>query len=158
MAKRDDAIAEKIKNLLERQLLAVLATQGDGQPCTSLMAFAFTEDLQSFLFATSISTRKYKNIKGESRVALLVDDRSNNGEDFQNASALTILGEACEVGLEKRDYYCGLYVKRHPSLESFLAAESTVLFKMDVQKYLLVSKFENVVEYQIKEEKAVAAE
>ncbi|MBM9520904.1 pyridoxamine 5'-phosphate oxidase family protein [Desulforhopalus vacuolatus] len=158
MAKRDDTIVEKIKNLLERQPLAVLATQGNGQPYTSLMAFAFTEDLRFIVFATSLSTRKYKNIKGDSRIALLVDDRSNTGEDFQNASALTLLGEACEAGLEERDYYSGLYVKRHPSLESFLAAESTVFFKMNVQKYLLVSKFENVVEYQIKEEKAVPAQ
>ena len=157
MAKSNDTIAEEIKNLLEKQPLAVLATQGNGQPYTSLMAFAFTEDLRFIVFATSLSTRKYENIKGDSRIALLVDDRSNNGEDFQNASALTILGEACEAALEKREYYRGLYVKRHPSLESFLSAESTVFFKMDVHTYLLVSKFENVVEYQIKEENAVSA-
>ncbi len=98
MAKRDNTIAEEIKNLLERQPLAVLATQDNGQPYTSLMAFAFTEDLRFLVFATATSTRKYMNIIEESRVALLIDDRSNNGEDFQKASALTILGEACEVG------------------------------------------------------------
>ena len=158
MATRDDGITEEIKNLLARQPLAVLATQGNSQPYTSLMAFAFTEDLWSVVFATSLSTRKYSNIKENSRVALLVDNRSNDGEDFQNASALTVLGEVCEVGLAEREYYSGLYLKRHPSLESFLAAESTVFLKMDVHTYLLVSKFENVVEYQIKDEKAVSAE
>ena len=158
MAKRDDTIAEEINNLLERQPLAVLATQYNGQPYTSLMAFAFTEDLRFLVFATATSTRKYLNIKGESRVALLVDDRSNNGEDFQNASALTILGEAFEVGLDERDYYCGLYLKRHPSLEIFLAAQSTVFLKMDVHKYMLVSQFEDVAEYQIKDKKAILAQ
>lgn len=158
MAKKDNEIAEEIKNLLAGQPLAVLATEGNGQPYTSLMAFAFTEDLWSVVFATSISTRKYSNIKENPKVALLVDNRSNNGEDFQNASALTVLGEVCEVGLAEREYYSGLYVKRHPSLENFLAAESTVFLKMDVHNYLLVSKFENVAEYRIKDEKAVSAE
>jgi len=157
MVNRDDTVLEEIKNLLEKQPLAVLATQGGGQPYTSLMAYAFTEDLRFLVFATAMSTRKHRNITGESRVALLVDDRSNNGEDFQNASALTIIGEACEVGLDERDYYCGLYLKRHPPLETFLASPSTVFFKIEVYNYLLVSRFEDVVEYQIKDEKALSA-
>lgn len=152
MVERDDPVAREIRNLLERQPLAVLATQGGGQPYTSLMAYAFTEDLRFLLFATAMSTRKHRNITGESRVALLVDDRSNNEEDFQNAAALTIVGEACEVDFDERDYYCGLYLRRHPSLETFLVSPSTVLFKIDVHKYLLVSRFEDVVEYKIKDE------
>ena len=157
MVKRDDAVSGEIKKLLEKQTLAVLATQGDGQPYTSLMAYAFTEDLRFLVFATAMSTRKHRNITGDSRVALLVDDRSNNGEDFQNAAALTIVGEACEIGLDERDYYCDLYLKRHSSLETFLASPSTVFFKIEVYNYLLVSRFEDVVEYQIKDEKADSA-
>mgnify|MGYP001270421299 CR=1 FL=1 len=152
MVKRNDPIAEKIKNLLEKQPLAVLATQGDGQPYTSLMAYAFTEDLRFLVFATAMSTRKHRNIIGESRVALLVDDRSNNEEDFQNAAALTIVGEASEVNPDERDLYCGLYLRRHPALKTFLASPSTVFFKIDVHNYLLVSRFEDVVEYKIKNE------
>lgn len=157
MLKRNDAVSGKIEKLLGKQKLAVLATQGDGQPYTSLMAYAFTEDLLFLVFATAMSTRKHRNITGESRVALLVDDRSNNGEDFENAAALTIVGKAFEVGLDERDYYSGLYLKRHPSLETFLASPSTAFFKIEVHNYLLVSRFEDVVEYQIKEEKTVSA-
>ncbi|MFT5701724.1 MAG: hypothetical protein ACI8ZB_004625 [Desulforhopalus sp.] len=156
MVKKNDAVAGKIKILLDKQPLAVLATQGDGQPYTSLMAYAFTEDLRFLVVATAMSTRKHRNITGESRVALLVDDRSNNVEDFQNAAALTIVGEACKVGIDERDYYSGLYLKRHPSLETFLASPSTVFFKIEVHNYLLVSRFENVVEYQIKDEKSLS--
>lgn len=151
MAKKEDIVSGEIKNLLERQLLGVLATQGDGQPHTSLMAYAFTEDLRFIVFATAMSTRKHRNITGESRVALLVDDRSNSGEDFQTAAALTIVGDAFEVGADERDYYHDLYLKRHPSLETFLAAPATVFFKVDVHNYLLVSKFKDVVEYQVKD-------
>jgi len=155
MVKRNDVVAVGIKTLLEKQPLAVLATQGNGQPYTSLMAYAFTEDLRFLVFATAMSTRKHRNIKEESRVALLVDDRSNNEEDFQNAVALTIVGEACEVGLDEREYYSSLYLKRHPSLKLFLASPSTIFFKVEVHNYLLVSRFEDAVEYHIKDEKAL---
>jgi len=156
MVERNDSVAGDIKELLKRQPLAVLATQGDGQPYTSLMAYAFTEDLRFLVVATTMSTRKHRNIAGESRVALLVDDRSNNGEDFQNATALTVVGEACEVGLDESEYYSGLYLKRHPALETFLASPSTVFFKIEVHNFLMVSRFEDVVEYQMKDEKVLS--
>ncbi len=142
--------------MLERQPLALLATQGDGQPYTSLMTYAYTEDLRFLVVATAMSTGKHRNIAGESRVALLVDDRSNNVEDFQNATAFTVVGEACEVGIDQREHYSGLYLTRHPALETFLASPSTVLFKIEAHNYLLVSRFENVVEYQIKDEKSLS--
>ena len=150
-----DAAAVKIKTLLEKQPLAVLATQSKGQPYTSLMAYAFTEDLRFLLCATAMSTRKHRNIAEESRVALLVDNRSNNEEDFQNAVALTIVGEACEVGLDEREYYSSLYLKRHPSLRDFLASPSTIFYKIAVDNYLLVSRFEDTVEYPMKDENAL---
>ena len=36
-----------LKDLFDSQPLAVLATQGDGQPYTNLVAFVFSQDLQS---------------------------------------------------------------------------------------------------------------
>jgi len=155
MVQRDNTVVGDIKDLLARQPLAVLATQGEGQPYTSLMAYAYTEDLRFLVVATTMSTRKHRNILGESRVALLVDDRSNNGEDFQNATAVTIVGEAFEVGQHEREYYSRLYLDRYPALENFLTSTSTVFLKIDVYNYLLVSKFEDVVEYQVKDEKVI---
>lgn len=142
----------RIKNLLEKQPLAVLATQGNGQPYTSLMAYAFTDDLRYILLATAMSTRKHRNILGESRVALLVDDRSNNEKDFEKAAALTITGEACETKPNEREDFTTLFLRRHPSLENFLGSPSTFFFKIEVHKYLLVSKFEEVVEYSVRSE------
>ena len=157
MIKRNDRAARDIGKLLKSQPLAVLATQGDGQPYTSLMAYAYTEDLRFLVVATTMSTRKHRNIAGESRVALLVDDRSNDGEDFQDATALTVVGEASEVGLDEREFFKSLYLKRHPLLEDFLASSSTVFFKIEVHNYLMVSRFQDVVEYQVKEEKDLSA-
>ena len=79
----------KIKNdlikLLRAQSLAVLSTQQEGQPYASLVAFASNDDLTRLYFATTRSTRKFANIMKDSRVAMLIDNRSNNPADFQQA-------------------------------------------------------------------------
>jgi hypothetical protein len=55
-----DAIQSIVKQLLESQKYAVLATDNRGQPYTSLMAFSVTEDLQSFLLMTERGRLKYE--------------------------------------------------------------------------------------------------
>lgn len=152
MIETKNRVADDIRTLLSSQPLAVLATQGDGQPYTSLMAYAYTQDLSVIVVATPLATRKHRNIVGESRVSLLVDDRCNDEVDFQKGLALTIVGEASEVAENEREFYSDLYIKRHPTLSDFLLQPSTVFFKIEVQNYLLVSSFQEVVEYKIESE------
>lgn len=83
---------QEIRELLESQKLAVLATHGQGQPYTSLVAFASSTDLREIYFATSRSTRKYDNVTANPKVSLLVDNRSNDVSDFHLAMAATALG------------------------------------------------------------------
>ena len=148
MSMADNEILEKIRLLLSQQRLAVLSTQSDGQPYSSLMAFAFTPDLRKLLVATARATRKHQNIVGESRVSLLVDNRSNSDADFQHAAALTVLGTAEEVQAGEHREYSRLYLTRHPYLEEFLSSPTTSFFQITVDRYLLVSEFEKVMEYQ----------
>jgi len=144
-------IESQIRSVLDQQQLAVLSTQRNGQPYSSLMAFAFTSDLHNFFVATGKATRKHQNIIEDARVSLLVDNRSNRAEDFHEAVALTILGRAeeIEVGDNKND--SARYLMRHPYLDKFLHSPSTSFFKISVSHYILVSQFQNVLEYTIGE-------
>ena len=146
---------EKIQPLLSQQRLAVLSTQRDGQPYSSLMAFAHTLDLKKLLVATGQATRKHQNILLESRVSLLVDNRSNGEEDFHKALALTIVGTAREVDRDDWSEYAQIYLAKHPYLDTFLAAPTTSFFQITVDYYLLVSQFQNVLEYRIGEKNAL---
>jgi len=143
---------ERIDTLLSGQPLAVLSTQRNGQPYSSLMAFAYTEDLSVIVVATGKSTRKHQNIVEESRVSLLVDNRSNNEEDFHSAAALTVLGAAKAVDTDERPAYEAIYLKRHPYLDKFLGSPTTTFIKIEVKHYLLVSRFQEVMEYQMSDE------
>lgn len=57
----------------------MLSTSGDGNPDASLAAFCGSAYLGLLFFAT---TRKYANLMGQPRVALLVASRSNRKENF----------------------------------------------------------------------------
>ena len=152
MTESEKGMQIKINNLLANQQLAVLSTQRDGQPYSSLMAFAYTADLKNIIVATGKSTRKHQNIVQESRVSLLIDNRSNSEDDFHAAMALTVLGKAQLIEGAERPEYLELYLKRHPYLEKFLTSPSTAFLKIMVYHYLLVSSFQNVMEYSIRDE------
>jgi nitroimidazol reductase NimA-like FMN-containing flavoprotein (pyridoxamine 5'-phosphate oxidase superfamily) len=87
-------IQEKISSLLSSQQLAVLSTQREGQPYSSLIAFAFTSDLANIVVASGKSTRKHQNLIQESRVSLLIDHRFNSENDFHAAMAVTVIRKA----------------------------------------------------------------
>ena len=151
MNRPENEISAAISELLESQKLAALSTQRDGHPYTSLMAFAYTPDLKELVVATGRATRKHQNLLQESRVSLLVDNRSNREDDFHAAMALTILGTAGPVEAGERSAYQQLYLDRHPYLEQFLAAPSTALITIKVHHYLLVSRFQKVMEYTVRD-------
>ena len=145
----DRDMHDRIHALLQSQQLAVLSTQRSGQPYASLMAFAHTDDLRKMVVATGISTRKHQNIMADARVSLLVDNRSNREEDFHEAAALTIIGVANPVAEEERPLYERLYLKKHPYLEKFLSSPTTAFFKIEIRHYLLVTRFQSVMEYHL---------
>jgi len=155
MENKEQQLRDQIGNLLASQQLTVLATQRDGQPYSSLMAFAHTEDLRTIVVATGQATRKYCNIERDPRVSLFFDDRSNTPADFHRATALTALGVARKCasnqdnqGAELRELYLG----RHPSLESFVTAPATSLLAITINYYLLVNAFQQVMELHLGDE------
>jgi nitroimidazol reductase NimA-like FMN-containing flavoprotein (pyridoxamine 5'-phosphate oxidase superfamily) len=138
-----------IRNLLESQKLAVLSTQNHGQPYSNIVAIAATVDLRYLLFATTRATRKYANLMADSRVAVLVDNRRNDPADFVEAAALTALGQAWEVQGAERQQLLPVYLKKHPYLEEFVAAPTCALLRVRVDKYIVVTRFQEVREVQI---------
>jgi heme iron utilization protein len=137
---------EIVQNLLNTQRLTVLSTQMSGRPYSNLIAFAATEDMKDIVFATTRATRKYANLTAEARVSLLIDNRSNQESDFGEASAVTVLGTAEEVLGPDRERYLQIYLKKHPYLEEFVTAPTCALITVKVEKYIMVTQFQEVRE------------
>ncbi|MDP8262153.1 MAG: pyridoxamine 5'-phosphate oxidase family protein [Candidatus Ancaeobacter aquaticus] len=137
---------EKVKEVLNKQKLGVLATTGDIYPCTSLVAVSHSQDLKVALFATLRNTRKYINIQNNPDVTILVDNRTNTEEDFEHAVALTIMGRAQEIASEQVDEYRELFLAKHPSLRTFVDDPDCALISLIVSKYVYVSQFQEITE------------
>ncbi|MGC8491077.1 MAG: pyridoxamine 5'-phosphate oxidase family protein [Syntrophobacteraceae bacterium] len=138
-----------LASLLSTQKLAVLSTYSAGQPYSSLVAFAASQDRDCILFATQRDTRKFANILEHPRVAMLVDNRENLESDFDTASAATILGEACELSGREREEPLRLFLQKHPPLEKFATASSCALIQVQVKTFILVENFREITEVHI---------
>jgi len=126
----------------------VLATSGEAGPHTSLVAFSLAGSLWRLLFSTNMATKKYENLTRDDRVALLIDDRTNQVSDFMEAIAVTAHGTARQLRGEERDAMGELFLAKHPHLVDFLAAPTTALIAIDVGKYDVANRFQWVMELE----------
>jgi len=135
-----------LDGMLRSQRLAVLSTAGPGgAPYSNLVSFAALDSAR-LLFATTRATRKYDNLRADARVALLIDNRQNEEVDFHAAMAATALGKAVELAGAERERGIARYIGKFPYLEDFVRAPSCALFRVDVVRYIVVTKFQNVIE------------
>jgi nitroimidazol reductase NimA-like FMN-containing flavoprotein (pyridoxamine 5'-phosphate oxidase superfamily) len=141
--KDTEETSELVRNLLASQRFAVLATESEGQPYSNLVAFAEADNLRSLLFVTGRDTKKYSNTIASKRVAVLVDNRTNQPSDLDKAVAVTALGTIEEVSTDYRGYLSAIYLSKHPQLEDFLRKPSNALMRVAVTDYIVAS-FESV--------------
>jgi len=136
---------ERIRRLLVEQPYAVLCTQSQSQPYGSLVAFAASEDLKMLVFSTPVTTRKYRLLTECEHVSLLIDSRSASSEDMMGIEAVTVTGHAHVVAAGTEfDRWAGLLTARHPHLSEFVRAESSALVRVEVVRYFLVCRFQEV--------------
>jgi nitroimidazol reductase NimA-like FMN-containing flavoprotein (pyridoxamine 5'-phosphate oxidase superfamily) len=144
-------IEDTIRRVLDRNRLAVLATQRDGQPHTSLMAYTPLEGLRFLAFATYRDTLKYASIQQDRRVAILVEDRERDARQSGQRIVLTALGEAIDTPERERQAHMARHVARHPDLQKFLRSPECELIRVAVHAYQVVSGVDDVRWHEIGE-------
>ncbi len=141
---KSQRLKESLIPLMKKQKLAVLATcHGDGT-YTNLVGFAASEDLASIYFVTPVATRKYSYLTGSGKASMMIDNRTNTSNDFKDAMAVNANGRV--VVAEKTAELKKLYIEKHPYLKDFLESPSSALIRLDVDRYIIASSFQNVVE------------
>ena len=135
-----------LRQLLDGQVLGVLGSQYQGAPYLNLVAFAPADGIRKLIFATPRSTRKYRNIVSDGRSSMLVDNRDNTPNDFVDAAAATAIGVCRELEGEERRAMSRLLLSRHPQLIEFVNSPSCAVMELDVERYILVWRFQQVVE------------
>lgn len=154
MTQEPSDIQDTILRVLERNRFAVLATQRDGQPHASLMAFTPLEGLRFLAFATYRETLKYESIRHDPRVAILVEDRESDPRSSGQRLVLTALGEAIETPEEERHAYIAKHLTRHPGLQNFLSSSECEFIRVAVHAYQVVGGIDDVRWYEVGESAA----
>lgn len=138
-----------VVELLRHQTFAVLGTSRQQHAYASLVAFSATESGKSLYFATTRATRKYHNLAIDNKVSLLVDNRAEQNMPLYEAAAVTAYGVAEEINDQARSEALQSYLVKHPQLRTFATAPSTAFFRINVEEYHLVQRFQNVTEFCI---------
>jgi len=133
-----------LNKLLNSQKFGVLATQGQGQPYASLVAFVASDDFKFLAFATQRGTRKYSNMTFEPRAAILIDNRKNTAKDISSAAAVTAVGQVRKVN--KTNPLCSLLLAKHPDITDFIKSKDCAIMCLDVSSYYFVDHFQKVTE------------
>ena len=142
-------LKKKLKAFFHKQSLGVLSTQKRNRPYASLVAFAVTDDLKSFVFATPRTTRKYANIMASSRAALLIDNRSNRASDFRKAMAVTAVGTVRELRKSGRSRLIRLYTDKHSHLKDFIKSPTCAVMCIEAKTLHIVDRFQHVIEFHL---------
>jgi nitroimidazol reductase NimA-like FMN-containing flavoprotein (pyridoxamine 5'-phosphate oxidase superfamily) len=135
---------EIIGAVLNAAGFAVLATESNGQPHTSLVAVTPTRDFRQIIFATYRNTLKYNNLSGNNKVALLMEDGNCNSEGLKGSVVLTIVGHAEEISPEENEEPFRAHLKRHPELESFMHSPDCVLVRVIAHSYQVVNGIDDI--------------
>lgn len=142
------SVSERLRGLNGVEPFGVLATQEEGRPYASLVAYALSPDLRTVVFATPKNTRKYKNIIKADEVALLVDSRSQDSP-IMEAEAITITGRAKPLRKgRERNEMMDIYLDKHPDLKGFVESPTTALVALRIDQVVHVCNFQAVTTWQ----------
>jgi nitroimidazol reductase NimA-like FMN-containing flavoprotein (pyridoxamine 5'-phosphate oxidase superfamily) len=150
VGRRTSQLETKLRELIRDRKLCSLSTHNKGQPYASLVAYAGTDDLKHIVFATPKATRKYANIKADSRAAVLITKAGNKVSDFRQAMAATAVGTVREIRKTKSSKLLKLYLGKHPHLTDFVQSPTCSVLCLDVRSFYVVDRFQHVLELHLK--------
>jgi len=127
-----------IEVVLNTSGFGVLATEGNGQPHTSLIAITPFGNLKQIIFATYRNTLKYRNLSNNNKVAVFIEGGYFNMKGLKDNVFLTIIGHTEEISVVGNEAPYLAHLKRHPEMEAFMASPDCVLIRVIAQSYQVV--------------------
>jgi nitroimidazol reductase NimA-like FMN-containing flavoprotein (pyridoxamine 5'-phosphate oxidase superfamily) len=124
-----------IRDLIQLNNVCVLATVSEGDPHCSLMSYVTNIDSHEIYMITPRETKKYRNLKDNPSVSLLIDTRQTDSKN--RTKALTITGTVqSSVDENKKSIIRAHLLEKNPNLKEFIddpAAEIIVVQVKAVQ-------------------------
>ncbi len=125
-----------VRRLLRTQRFAVLATSSGAGPHASLIAFAAVDDGEGLVFITPRDSAKYRNLRRNPNVSLVIDERPGSGGRIEGACGVTVTGTVRSVSGAEAGTESALFLRRHRNFRRYLKDEDVILLRIDVNRYL----------------------
>ena len=137
---------EKMKDIIKKNDLCVLATVTEGRTHCSLMSYVSDDEGCEIYMVSQRSSRKYLNLIENPIVSLLIDTREEEkGQERSNIKALTVKGEYRILNdPEKKDTMRSRLLKQHPHLADFLNDPGADIFFIRVKSFQLLDGVKDV--------------
>ncbi len=146
------AIRNSIQTLLTTTGFAVLATENEGQPHTSLIAITPFDEGQRLVFATYRNTRKFTNLMQNQHVSVLVDGRyRESASGIPAGFILSAMGRAQEIHTAMHPQLLAAHLEKHPDLAAFTQSPDCVLLEVVVEAYQVVRGIDDVTWWRVDE-------
>jgi putative heme iron utilization protein len=137
--------ARVVRSLLRRSRQGALATlmAGSGDPYCSLVNVATHPDNSPILLISRLAVHT-RNILGDSRVSLMLDERAEG--DPLEGSRIMLNGRAEQAAGSELEILRRRYLKAHPSAETFVDFEDFSFFRIKPGGTHLVAGFGRIVD------------
>lgn len=131
---------DKVEKMLMENQLCVLCTESHGMPHCSLMTYILDEEGKLLYLLTSMNSRKYKNLKENKNVSVIIDSRQQLEVGSKRPiTSVTFDGECFEIENPLLEVMRAQFRARHPELGEILAQDSCVIFGVRLKNYLLLN-------------------
>jgi len=130
----------KIKDIIKKNDLCVLATVSEGIPHCSLMTYVSDEDGHEIYMVSRRDSRKFMNLMNNPFVSLLIDTREIKiGQERENLKALTIRGEFQPIeDPMKKDSIRLKFMEYHRHLNELLNDPGSTVFSIKLKSFQLL--------------------
>jgi len=138
-------MVDKMKALVREEDMCVLATVANNRPHCSLMAYVANEACTEIYMVTFKDTKKYRNLRENPWVSLLIDTREEDrGLRRPQAKALTVTGVFEQIVDDNlRQQIREALMSKHAHLEGFADHPDAEVFSIRIHSFLLLDGLTN---------------
>lgn len=131
---------EKMKDIVKKNDLCVLATISDGNPHCSLMSYVSDDECHEIYMISHKKTKKYDSIVTHSSVSLLIDTREEDKDDRKaHIKALTVNGKFQSINdMVQKEVIRTKFLQKHPHLIDFVNDPDAEIFSIKIKSFQLL--------------------
>ncbi len=135
--------------LIKSQRVGFLGTLRDGSPTVSMVPYAETHDLSSFLIHISGLAQHTQDITHSSRVGLMIAEPDDGSRNPQTLARASIKGNAVIVPRNSSNYaeLADLYIKNFPDSAMTFSLGDFELYRIEAKSARFVAGFGKIFNF-----------